>query len=184
MQREPSSYKLRIGDKAPYFSLSGTDGKIYSLSDYSSSLGLVVIFTSNHCPYAKAYEERIAKLEARFSESNIAFVLICSNDGEAFPADSFENMVKKSEDSGFRIPYLSDVTQSVAKAYDAACTPEALVFDKSKSLAYRGMIDDDHEDPSAVESRYLEDALEALVLGIKPETPETYALGCTIKWKS
>ncbi len=184
MQRDSANYRLQIGDAAPYFSLKGTDGKIYSLADYSSKRGLLVLFTSNHCPYAQAYEERLLDLAERFADSDIAFVQICSNDGEAFPADSFEQMVEKSVKTGFKIPYLSDSTQSVAKAYDAECTPEALLFDQDLRLFYRGMIDDNHQDAAATESRYLEDALEALVAGIKPETPVTHALGCSIKWKN
>lgn len=184
MQRDSTNYKLQIGDAAPYFSLKGTDGKIYSLSDYSAKKGLLVLFTSNHCPYAQAYEERVLNLASRFQEAEIAFVQICSNDGDAFPADSFEQMVEKSVRIDFLIPYLSDTTQSVAKAYDAECTPEAFLFDQDLRLFYRGTIDDNYADANATESRYLEDALEALVAGIKPETPVTHALGCSIKWKS
>jgi peroxiredoxin len=183
MQRDSAEFKLSVGDKAPYFSLPATDGKIYSLADYNQARGLVVIFTSNHCPFAQAYDQRIIDLAMRFQPHGVGFVLICSNDSEGFPEDNFENMVRKSERYGFAVPYLQDNSQSVAKAYDAACTPETYVFDDELRLTYHGSIDDNFEDPEHVECRYLEDALEALINGMLPQKSLTQVIGCSIKWR-
>ncbi|MCB0322255.1 MAG: thioredoxin family protein [Bdellovibrionales bacterium] len=183
MERPSGGLKLALGERAPYFSLPATDGRIYSLADFSSVKAFVVIFTANHCPYAQAYEQRIDELAARFRDEGVPFVLVCSNDADAYPEDNFENMIEKSRQYGFRVPYLHDESQAVARAYDAACTPEAYVFDSEHRLRYHGMIDDNHEHADQVESRYLEDALEAILNGLEPQTPLTHVIGCSIKWR-
>jgi len=180
---QPSGFKLQLGEQAPYFSLQGTDGKIYSLADFRNERGLVVLFTCNHCPYAQAYEERIKALAEKYQPEGVQFVAICSNDAVGYPEDSFDNMVKKWKLTGWPFPYLQDETQSVAKAYDAACTPEAYVFDAEQHLAYHGCIDDNHADTNGVSKHYLRDAIEAVLAGNPPKQPLTEAIGCSIKWR-
>lgn len=183
MQRPVNDMKLSIGEPAPYFSLSGTDGKIHNIADYRDGKGLLVIFTCNHCPYAQAYEQRICELARDFQPLGIAFITVCSNDGSDFPEDSFERMVEKSRSMGFPFPYLHDVEQQVAKAYDAACTPEAFLFDSEFKLTYHGRIDDNFQNPELVSSNDLRLALDAVVEGQTPEMQRTPCIGCSIKWR-
>ena len=183
MEREIGSAKLRLGDKAPYFSLPATDGKIYSLSDFAGANALVVIFTSNHCPVAQAYEQRIVELVNRYKSQHVRFVAICANDAVAYPEDNFEHMVEKSKKMNFALPYLQDERQNVALAYDAVCTPEVYLFDKDQKLTYHGGIDDSHKSAEQVKNAYLANALQALLAGGEATPSLTPAIGCTIKWK-
>ncbi|MCC6954578.1 MAG: thioredoxin family protein [Deltaproteobacteria bacterium] len=183
MQRTADSFKLALGDKAPYFSLKATDSKIYSLRVFADSKALCVIFTCNHCPYAQAYEKRLIDIALAYAPKNIRFVAICSNDADGYPEDSFERMVEKSQTLGFPFPYLHDEKQIAARAYDAACTPEAYVFDGEQRLVYHGSIDDNHKEPAEVKAHYLRDALDAILSERQPEIPLTGCLGCSIKWK-
>ncbi len=184
MRRNEETGKLEIGDEAPFFSLKGTDSKIHSLSDFNGAAGFVVLFTSNHCPYAQAYEQRISSLANHFTPEGIEMVAICSNDADSYPEDNFENMVSKSKAMDFAIPYLQDESQDVARAYSAVCTPEAFLFDADRRLCYRGLIDDNHEDEQEVSEHYLADAIRNLLAGKAPEPAETHAIGCSIKWKA
>ncbi len=183
MEREAAGLKLKLGSRAPYFSLKGTDGRIYSLEEFKPAKCLVLIFTCNHCPYAQAYEQRICSLAELYKPRGAQFVGICSNDSRGFPQDSFENMVEKSKLLRYPFPYLHDDTQVTARAYDAACTPECYVFDGERKLAYHGRVDDNYREPSAVTHHDLADAIEAVLEGRQPETPLTPAMGCSIKWK-
>jgi len=168
---------------APDFSLKGTDGKTYSLASFKDAKGLVVVFTCNHCPYARAYESRIITLQKDFAAKGVRFVAINSNDDIGYPDDSFENMVKRAKEKSFNFPYLRDDTQQVARAYGATHTPHLFVFGPDRRLAYTGKIDDNWENPPAVKQQYLRDALDAIVAGKAPPKPETFAIGCTIKWR-
>lgn len=184
MERDPNQSALQLGHPAPYFSLPATDGKIYSLSDFSDAAALIVVFTSNHCPYARAYEQRLCAFSDWCKERNAALVAICSNDGVLFPEDSFDQMIEKSRNLNFAFLYLQDESQSVARAYDAAATPEAYVFDSGKKLRYHGAIDDNHADADRVEHHYLRDAVLAILDGLSPQPAQTPVLGCSIKWRS
>ena len=183
MEFDPSDCRLKLAERAPYFSLRATDGKIYSLSDFSDAPALAVIFTANHCPYAQAYETRIRELTERFSAHGVRIVAICSNDGDAFPEDNFENMVEKSKSLGFSFPYLHDESQDVARAYDAKRTPECYLFDSEQKLCFHGAIDDNFSDAGSVEFHYLADAIRALLRDEPVPNSITPILGCTIKWK-
>ena len=179
LTESPLHEKFKIGEKAPYFCLPATDGKLYSLSNFSNSACLVVIFTSNHCPYAKLYEPRIIELVNEFQKQNVSIIAICSNDGSAFPEDSFENMKLKK----YPFPYLHDESQIVAKAFDAQATPEAYVFDSEFTLRYHGAIDDTPEAHEAVKQHYLRDAINAILTDTRIEITEAPLIGCSIKWK-
>lgn len=175
--------RLQIGDTAPYFSLRATDGRIYSISDFTGTNALAVIFTANHCPYAQAYEARLCSLAEEFASQGVRFVAICSNDGESYPEDNYENMVERSTTLRFPYPYLHDESQTVARAYDAACTPEAYLFDSNLKLRYQGLIDDNYLEPDRVRSPYLRNAILALLSGKVPPVQRSNAIGCSIKWK-
>ena len=184
MEYDPKGSSLKLGSKAPYFSLPATNGRIYSIADFAEAGVLVVVFMGNHCPYARAYEQRLAKLAVHFREQNVAVIAICSNDGVLFPEDSFEQMIAKSEELNFAYLYLQDQTHSVARAYGAQRTPEAYLFDSDKVLRYHGAIDDNYADAERVECHYLADAVQAVLLGTQPEPSTTKITGCSIKFRS
>lgn len=174
---------LNFDAQAPDFALKGTDGKTYKLSDYKNKKAVAVIFSCNHCPYVKAYEDRMIALAKEYQPKSVQFLVISSNDPGKYPEDSFDNMAKRAKEKGYLFPYLYDETQQIAKAYGAQRTPEVFLFDAAMRLRYHGAIDDQYEDPSKVTKRYLKDALDAVLAGREPAIQETPPVGCTIKWK-
>lgn len=174
---------LNIGDKAITFDLPGVDGKTYALDDFSDKNAVVVIFTCNHCPYVLAWEDRLLDIQREYADKGVQLVGICANDPVKYPADSFENMQKHAQEKGFNFPYLHDESQQVATAYGAERTPEIFLFDGGGTLRYHGTIDDNYDNPNAVQQTYFRDALDAVLAGQDPATPNTAPVGCTIKWK-
>jgi len=174
---------LKIGSQAPDFNLIGVDGKNYSIKSFSDKQALIVIFSCNHCPYVQAYEGRIKQIQNDYRDRGVAVVAINSNEDKGYPEDSFENMKKRSNEQKFNFPYLRDEDQTVARAYDASHTPEIFLFDKEKKLAFHGKIDDNWQEPSKVQNHYLRNALDELLAGKDISVPETFTIGCTIKWK-
>lgn len=174
---------MELGQAAADFSLKGVDGKTYSLADFAAAEALVVIFSCNHCPYVKAYEDRMIAIQKDFLAQGARFAVINSNDSVNYPEDSFENMSRRAKDKGFNFPYLHDETQAVARAYGATHTPQLFVFDDKRRLSYAGKIDDNWEDAARVKEQFLRDALDAIVAGKRPKVSQTHAIGCTIKWK-
>lgn len=176
---------LDIGQPGPDFSnLPGTDGRQYGLASFQDATLLVLNFTCNHCPYAKAYEERFNDLAKEFMSRGVAFLAINSNDVANYPDDSLDNMVRRVNEQGFVFPYVRDDDQSVAKAYGAVCTPHVFILDADRKLAYEGRIDDNWQDSSSVTSPDLRLALEALLAGEAVPNPRTNPMGCSIKWLS
>ncbi len=174
---------LKIGSPAPHFTLPATDGKIYSLESFADKKALIVIFSCNHCPYVQAYEKRIMDIQKDYSKS-LQVAAISSNEDLNYPEDSFVNMIERANKMGFNFPYLHDETQSIARAYGATHTPEVFLFDSERKLAFHGKIDDNWSEPHNVKSKYLRDAIEELLAGKKISVPETFTIGCTIKWKA
>lgn len=176
---------MKHGQNAPEFkNLPGVDGKSYSLSDFSDKKVLVVIFSCNHCPYVQAYEDRIMALQKEFQGKRVQFIAINSNDASEYPDDSFENMVARAQEKKFNFVYLRDDSQAVAHAYGASHTPHIFVFNQKRELGYTGKIDDNWQHPDQVKTTFLKNALTSLVEGKEPAEPETFAIGCTIKWKN
>ncbi len=175
--------KLKIGDKTIPFALPGVDGQEHALADYIDQEVVVVFFSCNHCPYVRAWEDRIVQLQADYAAKGVQLIAISSNDVEKYPADSFSKMKERAQEKGFNFPYLYDETQEVARYYDAERTPEFFVFDSARVLRYHGKMDDNYEDPTAITQQYLRDALDAVLAGKDPEVPQTPPVGCTIKWK-
>lgn len=173
---------LKIGSTVPDFRLRGTDGKEYSLYENIKNAA-IVIFSCNHCPYVQAYEERIKKIQQDFAARGVQILAVSSNDEDTYPEDSFENMKKRANERHFNFPYLFDSTQEAAKAYDASHTPEIFLIDKNRRLAFHGKIDDNWKEPENVKSSYLREALNELLEGKDISVPETFTIGCTIKWK-
>jgi peroxiredoxin len=174
---------LKPGDKAVPFSLKNVDGKTVALSDYSSQKGVIVVFTCNPCPFAKAYEQRIIDLHNKYAGMGFPVVAINSNNPEVSPEDSFDNMKSRAEDKSYPFPYLVD-DQSIFAAYGATRTPHIYLLEKSGNnfeVAYIGAIDDNAMEADAVSKKYLEDAIKAVNSGDKPKPATTKAIGCTIK---
>lgn len=174
----------KVGDKATDFKLKNIDGKFVSMSDYADAKGFIVIFTCNHCPFSVAYEDRIIDIDLKYKELGYPVIAINPNDPALVPADSFDEMKKRSDEKGFTFPYLFDDGQQVFPVYGATRTPHIYLLNKEKDglkVAYIGAIDNNHQDASAVSEKYLENAVNALIKGDKPAVDFTKAVGCTIK---
>ncbi len=171
---------LDVGDKAPAWeNLPGTDGKLHRLSDYTkSNKGVVVVFTCNSCPVARAYEGRLNQMASQYGPRQIATVAINVNDGE-----TLEAMKKRAEEAGFQFAYLRDESQQTGRQYGATCTPHVFLLAPDRTVVYMGAIDDSWNDPEGVEKPYLRDAIEALLDGKQPEVSETRQQGCQIRYR-
>jgi peroxiredoxin len=167
----------------PAFNLPNAVGGSVDSKNLTKSSVIVVVFTCNHCPYAKAVEGRLIDLQNQFVKDNVAFVLVSSNDAEKYPDDSPEAMKELATKKHYPFPYCYDESQEVAKSFGALCTPHCFVFDGEKKLQYMGRVDDNWKEPSKVQKRELHDAILALVQGKKPVVTKANALGCSIKWK-
>ena len=173
---------MPVGSAVIDFSLPGVDGNTYSPASFADAEVLVLVFTCNHCPYAVASEDRLIELQTRFAP-RVRFVLINPNDAFAYPEDSFKAMKVRADEKQFPFPYLRDESQNVARAYDAACTPDVFVFDRDRVLRYNGRIDDNWKDAAAVTRRDLETALTDLLAGREISIDAVPCMGCSIKWK-
>lgn len=176
-------FTLPLKAKAIDFSLPATDGKKYSLQDFSTAKGLVIFFTCNHCPYVIGSDEVTRKTAETFREKNIAFVGINSNSQETYPEDSFPHMMTRMKEHQFPWVYLYDETQEIAKAYGALRTPHFFLFDQERKLIYCGAGVDSPRDASKIKVNYLEHALQEFVTGKQISTPLTNPIGCNVKWK-
>ena len=175
---------IHVGDKAEDFHLKNVDGKMVSLSDYKDAKGFVVIFTCNHCPYAKAYQDRIIAIDKKYKPLGYPVIAINSNDAKMVPEDSYDNMITRAREKNFTFPYLRDADQKVVKFYGAERRPQVYLLQKQGSdivVKYIGAIDDNYKDASLVKEKYLEDAINALLNNKNPEPSYTKAIGCTIK---
>ncbi len=182
-----SSTMLELGTQAPSFTLPRFDAEAQGESFNSSSLPsgpLLVMFLCNHCPFVKHIREHIADLASEFQGKGVSIVGISSNDVEHYPADAPEAMVREAQEASYTFPYLYDESQEVAKAFQAACTPEFYLFDKEHLLVYRGQLD--RSRPSngiPVSGEDLRDALNRVVADEEPRASQQPSVGCNIKWK-
>jgi len=188
------STMMALGTQAPSFSLTNTANQITSLSDFSDAQVLVVLFICNHCPYVIHIAPTLSELAKQYKDQNVQFIAINSNDTDTYPADSFDNMIKEKALRGYNFPYLFDETQAVAKAFDAACTPDIFVFDDAQKLAYRGQFDstrphrissgnyDSGQSPATGVD--LKVAIDGLLAGEVLSTNQIASIGCNIKWKA
>ena len=174
----------QVGDIATDFRLKNVNDSYVSLSNYQDAKGYIVIFTCNHCPYAQAYQARLVALDLKYKEKGYPVIAINPNDPKAYPADSFDEMKKRSKDAGFTFPYLFDEGQKVYPVFGATKTPHVFVLEKTGNgniVRYIGTIDDNYEDASSVKKTYVADAVDALLAGDIIEVVTTKAIGCAIK---
>ena len=172
-----------LGTAAIDFKLPGIDGVKYSLDTFVDSKVLVIIFMCNHCPYVKAVIQRLIDLQEDTLSQGVRLVGINCNDAQKYPDDSFENMQKVATEWGMNFSYLFDESQTVAKKYDAVCTPDIYVYGKEKKLLYRGRIDDNWENVEQVTQRDLKQAIDCILAGQEVPAKQVPSMGCSIKWK-
>jgi len=178
------AFTLELGASAPEFNdLPGVDGKSYSLADLADAKVLVVVFSCNHCPFVVGSEDRMNALYADYRPKGVEMIAINSNETENHPTDSFEHMVLRAKEKGFRFPYVQDASQDVALAYGALRTPHFYVFDAGRKLRYTGRMDDNPRQPGQETTHELRDALDAVLAGEEPPVPLTNPIGCNVKWK-
>ena len=178
---------LPLGTKAPDFELPDTiSGKPCRLRDISAGMkGTVVMFICNHCPYVIHIQEEMVRLAHEYMDKGVAFVAISANDVDNYPADSPALMKERAQELGFRFPYLYDERQQVAKAYQAACTPDFYVFDRELACVYRGRMDDATPgNGRPVTGVDLRSALDAMLADRPVDAAQLPSMGCNIKWKS
>lgn len=185
-QAQVPSVGLKPGDTAIPFKLKNIDGKMVALNDYAYLRGVILIFTCNHCPFSVAYQDRIIALNKKYASQGFPVIAINSNDADAYPEDSYDNMIVRASEKKFNFPYLLDDTQVIAKAYGAVRTPHVFILqhaDNGFAVRYVGAIDDNSDDPAAVKTKYVENAITEIMKGKVVSEPFTKAIGCTIKWK-
>lgn len=180
-----ASNMLPLGQEAPNFSLLNTaSGQIETLTSLKGSKGTLVMFICNHCPFVIHLHEGFQNLVKDYENSGISIIAINSNDVQNYPADSPENMTTLFQNLNLTIPYLYDETQEVAKAYDAACTPDFYLFDSDLRCFYRGQFDDSRPDNGIpVTGNDLRSSLDLLLNGNTAPEIQKPSLGCNIKWK-
>jgi len=172
-----------FGKKAENFELKSTKNKIVSLNDVKGKNGTLIMFICNHCPYVKAVINDIVNDCKHLEKEGINSIAIMSNDTKNYPDDSFDNMIKFAEEHKFIFPYLIDETQSVAKVYDAVCTPDFFGYNKDLELQYRGRIRElkDLKPVRSSESDLL-NAMKMVAITGKGPKDQTPSMGCSIKW--
>lgn len=176
---------IALGTKLPAEAKlkNAADGKELTLGKVAGKKGTLVVFTCNHCPFAKAWEGRIVELGNTYAKQGFGVVLVNANDPGRNAGDSLEGTAARAKERGMQFPYAIDETSGLARTFGAERTPEAFLFDRDGKLAYRGTIDDNSDEPAKVSKRYLKDALEAVLAGKAPATAETKSLGCGIKFR-
>lgn len=181
-----STMAMPLGAVAPDFTLPDTvSGKLYSLSELRSDKATLIMFICNHCPFVQHIQPELVRLGNDYLPKGVSIVAISSNDIEAYPEDAPEKMREVALRLGYRFPYLYDETQAVAKAYQAACTPDFFLFDGTLRLVYRGQLDDSRPGNGIpVTGKDLRAALNALLEGRPVPTEQKPSVGCNIKWKA
>ncbi|MDM8567841.1 thioredoxin family protein [Candidatus Halobeggiatoa sp. HSG11] len=175
------SNMMPLGTKAPDFNLlNPATGETMSLDVLKSNVATVIMFICNHCPYVKHVKPELIRLAEDYQAKDIVFIAINSNDVANYPDDSPEKM----QQEGYPFPYLFDEMQTVAKAYQAACTPDFYIFDSDLKCAYRGQLDDARPHSNAtVNGKDIREALDAIIAGQQVNSEQIPSIGCSIKWK-
>ena len=182
--QDPKGYA--IGDVVADFKLKNVDGQMMSLAESKTSKGAIIVFTSNHCPFSKAYEDRIIDLDKKFDAQGFPVIAINPNDPTAYDEDSFENMKIRAKEKKYAFPYLSDDSQVVTKAFGATRTPTVYVLKREgekMTVQYIGAIDNNSQDIASVSKRYVDEAVSNILAGKPVVTNFTKSVGCAIRWK-
>jgi peroxiredoxin len=179
------STMLELGTEAPNFRLrDAVSGRTFARDDFRDAPALLVMFISNHCPYVKHVRHELARIGHEYGARGVAIVAINANDAEAYPQDGPEAMKQEAETIGYPFPYLFDETQQVARAYQAACTPDLFLFDGERKLVYRGQLDASRpRNDVPVTGSDLRAALDAVLAGEPVPEEQVPSIGCNIKWK-
>ena len=175
---------LSVGDKAVDFKLRNIDGNTISLADFEDANGYIVVFTCNTCPYAKAYEARLVKLNDKYAPQGFPVIAINPNDPGVQPGDSYDAMKERAAEKGFTFPYLVDENQDITKTYGATKTPLVYLVQKDLTVAYIGAIDNNYKSDDDSNTKYVEDAIDDIMKNQPVKLSETKAVGCGIKWKN
>ncbi|MEK6796963.1 MAG: thioredoxin family protein [Spirochaetota bacterium] len=180
----PQGKPIALGSAMPAETVSmiSTDDKPMTLANARGKTGTLVIFTCNHCPYVKAWQDRMTAIANDAVKSGVGVAFINANDASVYPEDDHAHMKSLAKEKGYRFPYLIDGTSAVAIAFGASRTPEAFLFDAKGSLVYHGAVDDSVHAPAKVNHHYLKDAIASLISGKKIALPETKSVGCSIKF--
>lgn len=182
MAMTPSNM-LPLGTPMPAFMLSDPSGKVFSNQDVKGKYGTLVVFICNHCPYVVHIASGLTQVTNKLLGEGIGVVAINSNDAKRYPDDAPEKMVLEAKKQGYRFPYLYDADQRVAKAFDAACTPDFYLFDSKDKLFYRGQFDSSRPSNSVlVTGQDLLNAVSILLKGEPAPSQQRPSMGCNIKW--
>ncbi len=185
-ENKSSAKGYEVGDEAADFKLKNVDGKMVSLSDFKSAKGFIVVFTCNHCLYAKKYEDRIIALDKKYKSQGYPVIAINPNDPSVQPEDGYVQMVERAKQKSFTFPYLVDEGQKIFPQYGATKTPHVFLLRKEGGkniVKYIGAIDNNYENPNDVSEYYVEDAVNALIKNEPIKMTKTVAIGCTVKVK-
>jgi peroxiredoxin len=173
-----------LGMSAPDFTLPDAMGKEYSLSDFQGSKGLLVVFICSHCPFVIHIRQQLGNFGREYQAKGLSVVAVVSNDLDQYPQDGPEGMIREAKEGGYTFPYLLDETQEVAKAYQAACTPDFFLFDEDRKLVYRGQFDGSRPGNEVpVTGQDLRAAADAVLAGDPVFQDQRSSIGCNIKWK-
>jgi thiol-disulfide isomerase/thioredoxin len=179
-----SSTESELGKPAPDFSLSDARGRAVSLSDFAPCSALLVVFWCNHCPFVRHIKAQFATFAREYQAKGLGVVAINANDTDAYPQDAPDKMLADIVSFGYTFPYVLDKTQDVARAYDAACTPDFFLFDGDRKLVYHGQFDASRPGNDVpIDGRDLRRAADAVLSGAPIPTPQTPSIGCNIKWR-
>lgn len=181
-----ASNTITLGTTAPAFSLpDAATSRDVTLDDVRGEKATVVLFICNHCPFVKHVNHQLVAVANDYRSRGVGFVAISANDAEAYPDDGPEMMAEVAQTLGYPFPYLYDASQDVARAYDAACTPDLFVYDSALKLAYRGQLDDARpRNDEPVDGHDLRAALDALIAGRPVAAEQKPSVGCSIKWRA
>ncbi|QMU56383.1 MAG: redoxin domain-containing protein [Candidatus Mycalebacterium zealandia] len=179
------SNMVPLGMKAPDFNLPDVvSGENKTLANFKSDIATVVMFICNHCPYVKHIQPGLVSLADDYIARGVSFVALNSNDVENYPDDSPDKMLEDAKRLNYPFSYLFDENQEIARAYDAACTPDFFVFDRDFSCVYRGQMDNSRpENGKPVTGADLRAALDAVIAGEALSESQIPSMGCNIKWK-
>lgn len=173
-------------DAVTDFKLKNTDGRIISLADYPDAKGFIIVFTCNHCPYAKLYPDRLNALNAKYKSAKVPLIAICSTDTMVYAEDVYPKMIEKAKREKFNFPYLCDGDQKVGRSFTAQKTPHAFVIWKESGkwvVKYSGAIDDNGSEPDKVQQHYVANAVDELLKGKTVSTKQTQSIGCQIHYR-